>query len=172
MAGGSTPHCPMGKPSTLPISPPGMPALAWAAALQWERVSAIHLQLQPNYLFSAGVKFDIDEYSYFTIQADHTIQGSFNETVGGALYSYKLGDEPDYPLYTLSLGGFLRWKDALIPVLKIQKNPLSLAISYDVNVSQLKTASQGRGAFELSLSYIGFLDRHNSSRDKVLCPRF
>ncbi len=131
-----------------------------------------NIELQPKYLFSAGVKFDIDEYSYFTIQADHTIQGSFNETVGGALYSYKLGDEPDYPLYTLSLGGFLRWKDALIPVLKIQKNPLSLAISYDVNVSQLKTASQGRGGFELSLSYIGFLDRHNSSRDKVLCPRF
>jgi len=39
-------------------------------------------------------------------------------------------------------------------------------------VSQLKTASQSRGGFELSIAYIGFLDRDNSSRDKVLCPKF
>jgi hypothetical protein len=51
-------------------------------------------------------------------------------------------------------------------------NSVSVALSYDVNVSQLKTASQGRGGVELSIAYIGFLDRNNSSRDKVLCPRF
>lgn len=130
------------------------------------------VELRPKYLFSAGIKFDVDEYSYLTIQADYSTQGSFNETIGGAMYSFKLGDEPEYPLYTLHAGAFIRWKDALIPVLKVDKHPLSLAISYDVNVSQLKTVSQGRGGFELSLSYIGFLDRENSSRDKVRCPRF
>ncbi|WEK37623.1 MAG: PorP/SprF family type IX secretion system membrane protein [Candidatus Pseudobacter hemicellulosilyticus] len=130
------------------------------------------VELQPKYVLSAGVKFDIDDWSYFTLQADHSIQGTFNETIGGALYSFKLGDLPDEPLYTLHAGAFLRWKDALIPVIKIDKRPLSLAISYDVNVSQLKTVSQGRGGFELSLSYVAFLDRDNSSRDKVLCPRF
>jgi hypothetical protein len=76
------------------------------------------------------------------------------------------------PSYTLHAGAFLRWRDALIPVLKIDYNPLSVAISYDVNVSQLKTGSQGRGGFELSVSYVGFLDRYNSSKNKVLCPRF
>lgn len=130
------------------------------------------IELDAKYVFSGGLKFDLDDYSYFILQADHSIQGSFQETIGGALYSYKIGDEPDYPLMTLHFGAFLRWKDALIPVIKIDKHPLSMAISYDVNVSQLKTASQGRGGFELSLSYIGFLDRNNSSRDKVLCPRF
>jgi hypothetical protein len=83
----------------------------------------------------------------------------------------KVGD-PEDPEYIIHGGGFLRWKDALIPVLKIDYHPFAVAISYDVNVSQLKTASQGRGGFELSVSYIGFLDRNNSSRDKVLCPRF
>jgi hypothetical protein len=48
----------------------------------------------------------------------------------------------------------------------------SIALSYDVNVSQLKTESQSRGGFELSVAYLGFLDRNNSSRDKVLCPKF
>jgi len=93
------------------------------------------------------------------------------ETIAGALYSYKLGDDPENSLYTLSLGGFLRWKDAFIPVLKLEMNGLAVALSYDVNVSQLKTASEGRGGFELSISYIGFLDRENA-KFRILCPKF
>ena len=52
------------------------------------------IELNPKYVFSAGVKFNMDDYSYFTIQADHSIQGGFNETVAGVLYSLKLGDLP------------------------------------------------------------------------------
>lgn len=128
--------------------------------------------LNPKYVFSGGVKYNIDDYTYFTIQADHSEQGGFNETIGGALYSFKLEGTPEDPLYTLHLGAFLRWKDALIPVFKIDYKPFEVAISYDVNVSTLKTVSQGKGGFELSVSYIGFLDRSNSSKYKVLCPRF
>ncbi len=130
------------------------------------------IELSPKYVFSFGMKFNIDEYTYFTVQADQSLQGSFKETIGGALYSYKLGGDPENPTYTIHGGAFLRWKDALIPVIKIDKQPLSIAISYDVNVSQLKTASQGRGGFELSVAYIGFLERDNSSQYKMLCPRF
>jgi len=131
-----------------------------------------NIELNAKYVFSAGVKLNVDEYTYFTLQADHSTQGSFNETIGGALYSYKLGGDPQNPAYTVHGGAFLRWKDALIPVIKIDMNSISMAISYDVNVSQLKTASQGRGGFELSLAYVGFLERHNSSKDRILCPRF
>ncbi len=127
--------------------------------------------LNPKYVFSGGVKYSIDNYTYFTLQADYSNQGSFNEIIGGALYSVIIG-EPDAVAYTLHGGALLRWKDALIPVIKIDYNPFAVAISYDVNVSQLKTVSQGRGGFELSVSYIGFLDRLNTSKGKVLCPRF
>ena len=128
--------------------------------------------LHPKYVFSAGIKFAIDDYTSFTLQADQSVQGSFNETIGGAMYSFGVGGDPDNPAYQLHAGAFLRWKDALIPVLKIDYHPLAIALSYDVNVSQLKTASQGRGGFELSVSYIGFLNRENSSKNKILCPRF
>jgi type IX secretion system PorP/SprF family membrane protein len=129
------------------------------------------IELDPKYVFSAGVKTIINEYTWFTLQADHSRQGPAQETIAGALYSYKLGDDPENSLYTLSLGGFLRWKDAFIPVLKLEMNGLAVALSYDVNVSQLKTASEGRGGFELSISYIGFLDRENS-KFRILCPKF
>lgn len=129
------------------------------------------IELDPKYVLSAGVKAMINEYSYFTIQADHSRQSSAKETIGGVLYSYKLGDDPENSNYTLHLGGFLRWKDALIPVIKIDMNSLAVALSYDANVSQLKTASQGRGGFELSISYIGLLDRENA-KYRILCPKF
>jgi type IX secretion system PorP/SprF family membrane protein len=131
------------------------------------------IELSPKYVGSVGVKWRVDDLSAFTLQADHSVQGSYAETIGGALYSYNLGSDLDgNPLYTLSGGLFLRWKDALVPVLKIEWGNLSTALSYDVNVSQLKTASMGRGGFELSLSYIGFLQRDNSSEYKMLCPKF
>lgn len=130
-----------------------------------------NIELHPKYVFSTGIKLKIDDFSSFTIHADHSIQGSFSETVGGALYAHVLGDDPVDPPYTLYAGAFLRFKDALIPVIKMDMKSISVAISYDLNVSPLKTASRGRGGFELSISYIAFLDRYNSSRDKVLCPK-
>jgi len=130
------------------------------------------IELKPKYVVSAGIKWSMDDFSSITLQADHSIQGAYTETIGGALYSYKLGNDMDNPLYTLSGGLFLRWKDALVPVLKVEWSNLSAALSYDVNVSQLKTASMGQGGFELSLCYIGFLHRDNSSQYKMLCPKF
>jgi type IX secretion system PorP/SprF family membrane protein len=130
------------------------------------------IELNPKWVISAGVRFDLNETSYFTLQADQTKQGSYGETIAGALYSYKMGEDYDRPDYTLHLGAFFRWKDALIPVVKLDYNPFAVALSYDVNISELKTASQGRGGMELSISYRGFFDRGNSSRDAVLCPRF
>jgi len=129
------------------------------------------IELDPKYVFSAGVKLNINEAASFTLQADHSIQGSARETIMGALYSYKLGYDPENSPYTLNVGGFLRWKDALIPVLKLDMHSLSVSISYDVNVSELKTASQSRGGFELSISYIGLLE-HEDPGYKTFRPKF
>ena len=129
-------------------------------------------ELDPKFVFSAGVKLNVNELSYITIQADHSMQGQAIETIGGAIYSYKLGDFIDDPKYVVSFGAFLRWRDAIIPVVKLDMMPLSIALSYDVNVSPLQTVSQGRGGVELSISFVGFLDRDNSAKNKVLCPRF
>jgi type IX secretion system PorP/SprF family membrane protein len=129
-------------------------------------------ELNPKYVFSTGVKWHVNDFSYFTLQSDYSQQGTVKEVIAGGLYSFNTGNYVDDASCVLHMGAFLRWKDALIPVVKIDMRSLSLALSYDVNVSQLKTASQGRGGFELSLSYIGFFDRNNAARDQVMCPRF
>lgn len=126
-------------------------------------------ELEPKWVGSAGVRLAVTPISYLTIQADHSRQGQFMETVGGALYGIKIGDDWDKPLYTIHGGAFLRWNDALIPVIKLDYAPFSASFSYDVNLSKLKTSSYGRGGFELSISYIGFINREIESLN---CPRF
>ncbi len=130
------------------------------------------IELNPKWVGSVGVRFGLNETSFFTLQGDYSKQGAFQQAIMGALYSYKLGTDYENPTHIVHLGGFLRWKDAFIPVIKLEFIPFSVGLSYDVNVSQLRTASQGRGGFELSVSYRAFFDRNNSSRDAVLCPRF
>lgn len=130
------------------------------------------IELNPKYVFSAGFKFKVNDFSEVTLQADHSVQGSSINTIAGGFYSYNLGDFADAPGLVIHGGTFLRWQDALIPVLKVDKQPISVAISYDINVSTLKTASMGRGGFELSVVYTGFLNNDNSSLNKVLCPSF
>jgi type IX secretion system PorP/SprF family membrane protein len=132
------------------------------------------IELDPKYVFSAGVKSVINDYSFFTFYADYSRQGSAVETIGGVLYSYKLGNDPDYNPYIFSLGGMFRWNDALAPVVKLEMSSFTVGLSYDVNVSQLNTVSNSRGGFELSLSYSGLLnrDRDRENNGKYHDPRF
>lgn len=130
------------------------------------------IQLNPKWVGSAGFRFGVTEFSYVTIQLDHSVQNKYQETIGGVMYGAKIGPEVDNPKYTLHGGAFLRWNDAFIPVIKIDYTGFSFSFSYDVNISRLRPASLGQGGFELSLSYIGFTDRNNSSLNAVRCPRF
>ncbi len=127
--------------------------------------------LTPKYVFSGGIKFAVNDYSFVTLQGDYSSQGGTKEIIGGFLYGLKLGDDPENPLYVIHGGAFMRWNDALVPVVKIDYNPFSVALSYDVNISKLKPSSYGRGGFELSISYSGFR-KNNSTVEYMRCPRF
>ena len=125
----------------------------------------------PKWVVSGGLKLNIDVMQYVTFHGDYSRQGPSQTAIAGAMYSRKIGDE-DIPDYTVHLGAYYRYKDAIIPVVKMDWYPFSLAFSYDVNVSSLRTASMGRGGIETSLSYITYLQSENSSNEKVKCPKF
>lgn len=130
------------------------------------------VELNPKWVASGGLRFIATETTFLTIQADVSKQGEHKEIIAGATFSKNFGEDYDRPEYTIHLGGYLRWKDAFIPYVQLDYNPFSIGFSYDANISQLKTASQGRGGLELSISYRGFSARENSSQNAVLCPRF
>ena len=127
--------------------------------------------LSPKWVYSAGAKMAATDNAYITIHADYTKQGAYTELIGGAMVTWRL-DDTENPRYYLHGGAFMRWKDAFIPVAKIEIKPFAVSVSYDANISQLSTASGGRGGFEMGLSYQKYLSRDNTSREAVRCPRF
>ena len=128
-----------------------------------------NIDMIPKYVFSGAIKMGVNESSHLTFQADYSKQGASREIIAGMMYSYKLDDATN-PRYIIDGGALIRWGDAVIPVVKLECLPMSFSLSYDVNVSQLKTASYGRGGFELSISYQGTIIRDNS--ETIRCPRF
>lgn len=131
------------------------------------------IELSPKWVYSGGVRFGITSQTYLTLQADYSQQGNYNETMAGGMVGFALGGyDFTESAYNIHFGAFMRLKDAIIPVIKLDFSPLSVAFSYDINTSQLRAASVGRGGFELSISYLSFFDRDNSTKNAVLCPRF
>jgi len=128
--------------------------------------------LNPKWVYSAGLRTALDNYTYITFYGDYSAQGPYSEIIGGMLYSKKLDEYPEDPHFVISGGAFLRWNDAIVPMVKLETAPLTFGLSYDVNISALKASSQSRGGFELSVSYQNFINRDNSSRDAVRCPKF
>jgi len=127
-------------------------------------------EMTPKWVASGGLRISMTNTSFFTLQSDYTVQGSYREIMGGALYSWKL-DQNDENKYILHAGAYMRWKDAIIPVAKLEFRPFAVAVSYDANISQLKQSSNGRGGFEMSLTYQK-MRKYNSSLDAIRCPKF
>lgn len=127
--------------------------------------------LAPKWVYSAGARMATSEFSYVTFHADHSTQGAYTESIGGVIYTHKLDSDID-PKYLIHGGAFVRLNDAIVPVAKIEMRPLAISVSYDANISKLSSTTNGRGGFELALSYQKYLDRDNTSRNAVRCPRF
>lgn len=127
-------------------------------------------EMTPKWVASGGMRFSMTNSSFFTLQSDITLQGTYREIIGGALYSWKL-DPNDQDKYIIHAGAYMRWKDAIIPVAKLEFRPFAVAVSYDANISTLKQVSSGRGGFEMSLTYQK-MRKTNSSLDAIRCPKF
>lgn len=133
------------------------------------------IEMLPKWVGSIGLRKSLSPEAYITFEADHSQQGPYSQTITGAIYTWKIGEpgETDQDLrYLLHFGSYLRLKDAIIPVAKLEFRPLSVSVSYDVNISPLKTASTGRGGFEVSLAYQKYVNNIYSTRDAVRCPTF
>lgn len=131
------------------------------------------IELNEKWVVSGGVKTRITERSYLTVMADYNVQGPYQEVIGGGMMGYAIDNwDINQSKVNFHFGAFLRWQDAVIPMIRLDFLPYSASVSYDINISPLKAVSQGRGGFEISLAYIGFLDRYNSAKNAVLCPRF
>lgn len=87
-----------------------------------------------------------------------TRQGPVQEMNIGAMVRYTIKENSKYTNNVkgaaVYIGGYYRAGDAFIPAFILEIASYTLGVSYDVNVSNLKTASSGRGGLEISLRFI------------------
>jgi type IX secretion system PorP/SprF family membrane protein len=135
-----------------------------------------NIQLNPKWQANAGINIPLSEIWSVKGEMNYLKQGLFTETMAGVLFTVSpvMQSSPNGDEQTLkvSAGMMMRVNDALVPVLQLGYNQFKVGVSYDVNTSSLKTASQGRGGFELTLSYQAFTSNQSSSLNSVRCPRF
>ena len=86
----------------------------------------------------------------------------------GAALGFILNDVDDYTSTVFYAGSWYRFGDALIPYVGLEFGRFRLGATYDVNLSKLRTASNSRGGFEVSLIYINQKGEHNY----LNCPKF
>jgi type IX secretion system PorP/SprF family membrane protein len=83
---------------------------------------------------------------YFSV--NHQRQAGANTTTVGGSYGVQIGQEKEQEF---DFGAWYRIKDAVIPYIGYRLNGFQAGLSYDYTVSGLKTGSQVRNAFELSI---------------------
>lgn len=86
------------------------------------------------------------------------IQGGHREITPGMMVKYVPHEASRYTgrvkASAFGLGGYFRVKDAFVVATRYEFSNWAIGMSYDVNVSNLKTVSNARGGFEVSLRYM------------------
>jgi len=115
----------------------------------------------------AGGSFDFNNTTTLHMSGLYSTQAGASETVLGG--TVQLIATPDNPKPTsVYVGTWYRINDAFIPYVGLEYTDFRVGITYDVNSSSLKTASQRQGGLEVSLIYAF----RPSTNKPVRCPKF
>jgi type IX secretion system PorP/SprF family membrane protein len=128
------------------------------------------IRLNAKYVLNAGISLPASDYDRLVIYSDIFTQGGNLQGQGGLILNHSFMEFETEQNLALGAGLFLRWNDAVIPVVRFEYYKLTMGLSYDVNISKLKTASQYRGGLEATLSFKSYLNIMSSSQQKVRCP--
>ncbi len=86
------------------------------------------------------------------------MQGPNQEILAGTLFQYTLSENSKYTGFvkgaSISAGGYYRNKDAFVAAAFFEFSSYGIGVSYDINVSGLKTVSKGRGGLEITLRFL------------------
>jgi len=127
-------------------------------------------RLSYRYTIHGGGSFPVHGINRIHASALYMKQSTASETSFGAAYGFNLSGVPDDNPTMFYLGGWYRLKDAINPYVGLEIGGFNVGVSYDLNVSSLKPASNYRGGMEISVIYI---HRSNqNSKYKTLCPKF
>lgn len=123
-----------------------------------------------------GGSFDLNENVVLYASGLYQTQAKATEVVLGAAVGFVLnpGHDMEFQKSTiLYLGGWYRYADAVSPYIGLELGKIQLGISYDVNVSSFTPATNGNGAYEISLRFNGCINKRDRGPEyNFTCPKF
>jgi type IX secretion system PorP/SprF family membrane protein len=125
-------------------------------------------KLSPRITAHGGGTFPLGEQLSISTSIIEQLQDQANETVGGAALCFNANDASDDPT-NIYIGSWYRLGDAVIPYVGLEFSGLRLGASYDINLSDLKAATQQRGGTEFSIIYI---TKNPDGNTGIPCPKF
>jgi len=132
--------------------------------------SAMHSNIRWN--LNAAVSTQLSDDLVLQLQSNFAQQGTYQELLAGGLLGWTGKMVAEEPVFVMYIGAFYRIGDAIIPVVKVKYKNLALGISYDINTSSLKEASNMQGGYEVTLFLTGRYPNKHANWGKTICPRF
>lgn len=125
--------------------------------------------LNSRVTIQGGGRLPMGQYNALHFSANHSRQANAVNTVIGGAYALNLNYDEENPT-NVYIGSWYRFNDAVIPYVGLEFGDFHLGLTYDINTSSLKPASNTRGGAEISLIYIKKpVDRNLK---KLNCPKF
>lgn len=126
---------------------------------------------EKRYNIYSSARFKTSEIFYVLPTLLYVKQGIHSQINGGLMGQYLFNSYPETKS-TISAGIYARFgnnaMDALIGMVRYEYKGIQVGLSYDHNMNELNTVTKGLGAFELSLGFIGVIEKHFQSRAN--CP--
>jgi type IX secretion system PorP/SprF family membrane protein len=133
-----------------------------------QEFTGINYNLYPRATIHAGGYFPVGEVTTLHLSGLYSTQAGAHEALLGGAMQFVAGDPTGDKPTSFYGGGWIRFGDALIPYVGLEYGDLRAGVSYDINISDLKTASESRGGIEVSLIYI----MHAPESKGLPCPKF
>ena len=123
--------------------------------------------LNPRFTIHGGGYLPVSQSTVLHLSALHSRQTGASQTILGGALAMNANNDEENPTNFFA-GSWIRFGDAIIPYVGLEFNDMRIGVTYDVNISSFKTASQSRGGIEISLIYVN----RPMGRKNVPCPQF
>lgn len=128
-----------------------------------------YVQLDLRWNMQGSYRFPVNKTWLAEPMLMGSFQGTYAEINFGGL-GYYITDSKNYSWKAIYFGAFGRARDAGYVVGGMQYNEWNVALSYDINTSNLRPASNGRGGFEIAVIYI--VPPKPKPREVKVCPDY
>lgn len=159
-------------------------ATAYAGASYYHITQPVETFLQTTYTHKIhsrytaylGGSFDLNENLVLYASGLYQQQAKVSEVMAGAAVGFILnpGHDKEFQRNTVFyLGGWYRFGDGVAPYVAIEWTKMKIGFSYDVNLSSFTPATNGNGAYEMSLIFNGCINKREKAPSyNFACPKF